>query len=74
MVTLRCPAGPAWIDTLASGDSVTVHFRLGTSQSCPPDRLGVAVASVSHDAETIDPISANDSVRTETKFVGKPPC
>jgi len=73
-----CPDGSTSnicdLGNLASGDSVTVRFRLGTSQSCPPDRLGVAVASVSHDANTIDPISANDSVRTETKFVGEPPC
>jgi uncharacterized repeat protein (TIGR01451 family) len=73
-----CPDGSTSnicdLDTLASGASITVLFRLGTSNSCPPDRLGVAVASVSHDAETVDPISANDSVRTETKFVGKPPC
>jgi hypothetical protein len=62
------------LGTLASGASVTVRFRLGTSDSCPPDRLGVAVASVSHDAQTVDPVSNNDSVRTETKFVGKPPC
>jgi uncharacterized repeat protein (TIGR01451 family) len=73
-----CPDGSTSnicdLGTLASGASVTVLFRLGTSNSCPPDRLGVAVASVSHDVETVDPISANDSVRTETKFVGKPPC
>ena len=65
----RCEVGE-----LAPGSSVTVLFHVGTSDSCPPDRLGVAVASVSPDAETRDPVSANDSVRTETKLVGKPPC
>jgi hypothetical protein len=65
----RCDLG-----TLASGARVTVPYRLGASNSCPPDRLGVAVASVFPDAESSDPVSANDSVRTETKFVGKPPC
>jgi hypothetical protein len=62
------------LGTLASGASVTVLFRVGTNSACPPERGGVAVARVSPDAETIDPVSANDSVRTETKFVGKPPC
>ena len=57
---------------LAPGSSVTVLYRLGVRYACSPDRLGVAVASVAHDAETVDPISANDFVRTETKFGGKP--
>jgi len=57
---------------LAPGASVTVLYRLGVRYACSPDRLGVAVASVAHAAETVDPISANDFVRTETKLGGKP--
>ena len=60
------------LGTLAAGASVTVLYRLGACYSGSPDRLGVAVASVAHDAETVDPISANDFVRTETNFGGKP--
>jgi uncharacterized repeat protein (TIGR01451 family) len=57
---------------LAPSASVTVLYRLGVRDACSPDGPGVAVASVAHDAETVDPISANDFVRTETKLVGKP--
>jgi hypothetical protein len=56
---------------MESGASVTLLFRAMASNECCPKRLGVATASVSHDAETIDPVSANDSVRLETKLVGK---
>jgi hypothetical protein len=72
-----CPDGSTStfcdLGRLESGANVTVLFRALACCSCCPNRLGVAVASVSHDAETIDPVSANDSVRTETKFVGKAP-
>jgi uncharacterized repeat protein (TIGR01451 family) len=72
-----CPDGSTSsfcdLGTLAPGASVSVDFRVMACCSCCPEGIGVAVASVSHDAETVDPISANDSVRTETKFVGKAP-
>jgi hypothetical protein len=61
------------LGTLASGASVTVLFHLGAANDCCPKRLGIAVASVSHGTETIDPVSANDSVRIQTKLIGKAP-
>jgi hypothetical protein len=62
------------VGTMASGASVSVLFRvMALCCNCCPDNLGVAVASVSHDADTVDPVSANDQVRIETKFVGKAP-
>jgi hypothetical protein len=71
-----CPDGTVSticdVGTLAPGASVTVLFRVMASNVCCPNRLGVAVASVSHDAETIDPVDSNNSVRIETKFIGKP--
>src|SRR5215208_5529323 len=71
-----CPDGSI-SDRCVVGDlrpdaSVTVRFRLGTTCGLPP-RLGIAVASVFPDVETIDPISANNEVRAETKFVGQSP-
>jgi hypothetical protein len=73
----RCPDGSISnncdLGTLASGASVTVLFRLGAANDCCPKRLGIAVASVSHGTETIDPVSANDSVRIQTKLIGKAP-
>jgi hypothetical protein len=73
-----CPDGSTSnmcsVGTMASGASVSVLFRvMALCCNCCPDDLGVAVASVNHDADTVDPVSANDEVRIETKFVGKPP-
>ena len=72
-----CPDGSTSsfceLGTLAPGASVIVPYRLGAANACCPKRLGVAVAAVLHDAETVDPVSANESVRTETKLTGKPP-
>jgi hypothetical protein len=76
---VTCPDGSVStfceLGTLASGDSVTAHATvLAASYSCCPDRrLGVAVASVSHDAATLDPVAANDEARVETKLAGKGP-
>jgi hypothetical protein len=72
-----CPDGSisdrCVVADLRPGASATVRFHLGTTCGLPP-RLGIAVASVFPDAETIDPISTNNEVRAETKFVGKSPC
>jgi hypothetical protein len=61
------------IGTLQVGASVTVHFNVGACCECCPDHIGVAIVTVGHDADTVDPISANDSFRTETRLKGKPP-
>ena len=61
------------LGTLAASASVTLLFRAEALASCCPTGLGVAVASVSHDVNTLDPESANDSVRTATKFIGRLP-
>jgi hypothetical protein len=61
------------IGTLAPGESVTVLFHVKAANACCPDRLGVAVASVSHDTDTVDLVPANNEVRLETKLVGKAP-
>lgn len=70
-----CPDGTVsticTLGTLAPGASVTLSFQAMAANVCCPARVGVATASVSHDAETIDPVSANDSVRLETKLGGK---
>jgi hypothetical protein len=72
-----CPDGTSsnicTVGTLAPGASVTMSIRAKALPVCCPDRIGVANASVSHDADTIDPVSDNDSVIIETKFVGKVP-
>jgi hypothetical protein len=72
-----CPDGSVSticnVGTLGVGASVSVVFRAEALVSCCPTGLGVAVASVSHDVNTVDPESANDSVRTETKFIGRLP-
>jgi uncharacterized repeat protein (TIGR01451 family) len=59
------------LGALAPGASVTILFQSMALNSCCPENLGVAVADVSHDAETIDPNAANDSVRIEIKLVPK---
>jgi hypothetical protein len=70
-----CPDGTVSnmcdLGTLGSGDQVTVQIRAMACCACCPDRLGVAVADVSHDAETVDPNPANNRVRIEIKLVGK---
>jgi len=60
------------IGELAAGATVTVQFQVGACCQCCPEFLGVAVASVGHDANTIDPESSNDSSRIEVKLKGKP--
>jgi hypothetical protein len=67
-VSDRCELG-----TLASGESVTLHFQVMACCSCCPEGVGVAVASVFHDADTVDPDPDNDFVRSETRLVGKAP-
>jgi hypothetical protein len=70
-----CPDGTVssfcTIGTRAPGESVTLHFRAAAQNACCPKRRGVAVVSVFPDAETIDPVRANNEVRLETKLVGK---
>jgi hypothetical protein len=70
-----CPDGTTSnmcdLGALAPGASVTMLFQAMVANTCCPENLGVAVADVSHDAETIDPNAANDSVRIEIKLVGK---
>jgi hypothetical protein len=61
------------LGTLEPGASVTLLFRAMASNDCCPKRLGVAVASVSHDTDTLDPVSSNDAVIVETRFTGKAP-
>jgi hypothetical protein len=72
-----CPDGSTSticdVGSLEAGASVTVPFRAMACCSCCPERLGVAVATVSHDSDTIDPDANNNSVRIETKLVGKSP-
>ena len=73
----QCPDGTVstfcTLGTLAPGTAISFLYFVGACCTCCPDRLGVAVASVSHDADTVDPIDANNSVRVETKLVGKAP-
>jgi uncharacterized repeat protein (TIGR01451 family) len=72
-----CPDGSissiCAIGEMAAGASVTLQFQVGACCRCCPEFLGVAVASVSHDANTVDPESANDLSRIEVKLKGKPP-
>jgi len=72
-----CPDGSVSsfcdIGTLASGASVTLHLTVMACCQCCPDFFGVAVASVGHDAETVDPVDTNDSIRLETRLKGKSP-
>jgi hypothetical protein len=71
-----CPDGSVSgycdIGELAPGASVTVDFHVKACCQCCPELVGVAVASVSHDANTLDPESANDFTRVEVKLRGKP--
>ena len=66
-VSDRCDIG-----TLAAGASVTIDFEVMAANSCCPEGVGVAIASVSHDTDTIDPEPANDSARAEIRFKGRP--
>jgi hypothetical protein len=70
-----CPDGTTSnmcdLGALSPGASVTILFRAMAANTCCPENLGVAVADLSHDAETVDPNAANDSVRVEIKLVGK---
>lgn len=70
-----CPdgkvSGMCVIGEMAPGAQVTVVFRVQAKNSCCPEDLGVAVFSVLHDADTIDPNDANDNVRVEIRLVGK---
>jgi hypothetical protein len=61
------------LGTLVPGASVTVLFRVEACCSCCPEGLGVAVSSVLHDANTVDTVDANDSVRIDTNLYGKAP-
>lgn len=71
-----CPDGSVssfcTIGALAAGEQVTVQFHVMASNACCPAFVGVAVASVSDDENTVDPESANDSVRLEVRLKGKP--
>ena len=72
-LTVTETQAPPFLALATFGADGTALFRAMACCSCCPDRLSVAVASVSHDAETVDPVSANDSVRTETKLTRKSP-
>jgi hypothetical protein len=76
---LICPDGnPAdggfcALATLAPGTSVTASYVAIARNTCCPEDLGVAVASVN--SETIDasdPVASNNEARVETPFKGKP--
>jgi uncharacterized repeat protein (TIGR01451 family) len=72
-----CPDGSVSslcdLGTLDSGASVSVGFVVMACCTCCPHRIGVAFASVFPDAYTVDPEAANNSVRVETRLIGKPP-
>ena len=72
-----CPDGSVSsycdIGELVPGASVTLEFRVMAANACCPEHIGVAVASVIHDADTIDLVPANDSVRSEVRLKGKAP-
>jgi Domain of unknown function DUF11 len=73
-----CPDGSVSnfceIGTLPPGASATVEFKVGAiCCNCCPEFVGMADASVVHDAEIADPVSTNDSVSIETRLKGKPP-
>ena len=76
---VACPDGSVStfcnLGALPAGGGVTAYATvMAASYSCCDDpRLGVALASVSHDTTTVDPDSGNDAVRVETKLVGKAP-
>jgi uncharacterized repeat protein (TIGR01451 family) len=76
---MACPDGSVSthcdLGTLTPGDSVTAYatVRAASYSCCADPRLGLAVASVGHDADTVDPVSTNDEARVETKLVGKGP-
>jgi uncharacterized repeat protein (TIGR01451 family) len=61
------------LGTLASGESVTVLFQVMAVNACCPNRVGVAVASVSHDGAEPYPDPHTNVVQVETKLVGKFP-
>ena len=71
-----CPDGSVsdfcTIGELAPGASVTVEFQVMARNQCCPEFVGIAVASVRHDADTVDPIATNDSSRLEIRLKGKP--
>src|SRR5215213_1622436 len=76
---LTCPDGnPAdggfcTLATLTPGASVLASYVAIARNTCCPEDLGVAVASVN--SETIDasdPVSSNNESRVETPFKGKP--
>jgi uncharacterized repeat protein (TIGR01451 family) len=73
----NCPDGTVSsicsLGSLASGAVITFPYFVGACCSCCPDRVGVAVASVNHDADTVDPVIENNQARLETKLTGKPP-
>ena len=76
---LTCPDGTVadggfcTLDTLAPGASVRASYVATASNSCCPENLGVAVASVSSlSADAADPNSDNNQARVETPFRGKP--
>jgi hypothetical protein len=58
---------------MPAGTSISVPFSAYACCTCCPDRIGVAVASVHTDANTVDPNPDNDSFRSETKLTGKAP-
>lgn len=72
-----CPDGSVsnfcQLPTLAAGEAVTVTFFVMACCTCCPTRLGVAVASVTHDANVVDPVGVNDSVRLEIRLTGPAP-
>ncbi len=73
----QCPDGTGsticQLGTLTPGSVITFPYFVGACCTCCPDRVGVAVANVTHDADTIDPIEENNSSRVETKLIGKAP-
>jgi hypothetical protein len=73
----HCPDGTVStfcdLGTLAPGTEITYLYFVMACCTCCTDRVGVAVANGNHGADTVDPVDTNNSVRVETKLVGRAP-
>ncbi|MFL5761372.1 MAG: CARDB domain-containing protein [Thermomicrobiales bacterium] len=72
-----CPDGSVSnmcnLGSLAPGAVVSFPFVVMACCACCPDHIGIAVASVSADADMVDLVEANNTFRFETRLVGKAP-